>query len=186
MYFTSESAKQFLVNRLEEQALHDGEPLSDIEKKLFLFSETSPTDETASAMEALDTGGAAVEFERKISKLLRRAYRHDQKLPDAGISWKQALHTLKNEDFYGLVMVEQAGLPVSKQGILLALLGMWPVFATLLGLGLPGFVMIFDPFHWGLIRSDWVRLSLIPVFVSAIWWGTNRVSESMIGKTRKP
>jgi hypothetical protein len=36
---TAKSAKQFLLSKIEEQALRDGVPLSDVEKKMFLFSE---------------------------------------------------------------------------------------------------------------------------------------------------
>jgi hypothetical protein len=41
MEFTSDSAKKFLLSKLTEQAMHDGVVLDEIEKRMFLFSESS-------------------------------------------------------------------------------------------------------------------------------------------------
>ena len=41
---TTASAKRFLLAKLEEQAVHDGVPLSDIEKGMFLFSEETASE----------------------------------------------------------------------------------------------------------------------------------------------
>jgi len=91
-----------------------------------------------------------------------------------------------------LVMVEQAGLPFSPRSVAGdirlgagAFLDLAPVTAIALVIGVPGFLIVFDPFHWGLIHSDWIRLALFPVFVFAIWWAVGRYSESEFSRSRK-
>lgn len=41
MEFTCDSAKQFLLSRLREQAGQDGAALDEIERRMFLFLESS-------------------------------------------------------------------------------------------------------------------------------------------------
>jgi hypothetical protein len=102
------------------------------------------------------------------------------------------LEALREEDFYGMVMVEQAGLPLSRRSVagdirlgVGAFLALTPVAAIALVVGVPGFLIVFDPFQWGLIHSEWIRLALFPVFVFGVWWAVGRYSESEFAKSRK-
>jgi hypothetical protein len=108
---TSESAKQFLLVKVLEQATLDGVSLSDIEKRMFFFSETSQNPPDFEASEKFDAEYDDDSYETKIAQLLKRAYARDKKLPDGKSVWKEHLSALANEDFYGLVMVDQAGIP---------------------------------------------------------------------------
>lgn len=109
--YTPESAKEFLLAKVLEQAALDGASISDIEKRMFLFSETSQNPPDFEAEEKFSTEYAEDAFETKISQLLKRAYARDKKVPDAKALWKEHLDALADEDFYGLVMVDQAGIP---------------------------------------------------------------------------
>src|SRR6266852_2187050 len=178
------SAKRFLLAKLEEQAIRDGVPLSDLEKKMFLFSEGTASNKMQALAEEFDSTCDDAEYERKISDLLETAFRRDKQMPDAVAAWKQSLRALGEEDFYGIVMVEQAGLPFSRRSVagdtrlgVGAFLELVRVTAVALAVGLPGFLVVFDPFQWGLIHSQWIRLLLFPLFVFGVWWAVSKYSE---------
>jgi hypothetical protein len=107
---TIESAKQFLLNRLIQQASLDEIVLSDIEKRMFLFSELSPNPDWE-ANEKFEAEYGDSEYEKKVAKLLRHAYAHDAKDSVTRSAWQECLKALSKEDFYGLVMVDQAKIP---------------------------------------------------------------------------
>ena len=132
------------------------------------------------------------EYESKMSKLLRGAFQTDKASPDALAAWKSSLETLCEEDFYGLVMVHQAGLPFSRRSVagdirlgIGAFADLAPMALVALAVGVPGFLIVFDPFQWGLIHSQWIRLSLFPVFVFGVWWAVSKYSESEFRQSRK-
>ena len=105
-----EIAKQFLVAKLLEQAALDGVPISDIEKRMFLFSETSQNPPDFEAVEKFDENYDDEEYEAKVAQLLKRALARDKQNKEIQELWKRHLTALKDEDFYGLVMVDQAGI----------------------------------------------------------------------------
>jgi hypothetical protein len=189
---TTESAKRFLLAKLEEQAVLEGVLLSDVEKKMFLFSEETAPEKMQTLAQEFDATCDEADYEGKVSKLLNAAFRRDKEAPDAVAAWKQSLAALKDADFYGLVMVQQAGLPFTRQSVAGdirlgagAFLDLAPVTAIALAVGAPGFLIVFDPFQWGLIQSEWIRLALFPVFVFGVWWAVGRYSESEFAKSRK-
>jgi hypothetical protein len=110
MEFTCDSAKQFLLSRLGEQASHDGIAIDEIEQRMFLFSESSGRPDLE-ANEELDKDYDSGAYESKVAKLLGRAYANDTKTEVGRASWEAALRALGREDFYGLVMVDQARIP---------------------------------------------------------------------------
>src|SRR3954471_23291708 len=77
---TVESAKQFLLNRLIQQASLDEIVLSDLEKRMFFFSELSANPDWE-ANEKFEAEYDDSEYEKKVAKLLRHAYSHDVKNP---------------------------------------------------------------------------------------------------------
>jgi hypothetical protein len=171
--------------------LHDGVPLSEVEKKMFLFSETTPSEKMLALAQEFDATCDDSEYERKMSKLLRAAFRRDKASPEAVSAWEESLGALRNEDFYGMVMVGHAGLPFSRRSVdgdirlgVGAFLDL-PIAAISLLVGGPGFLILFDPFQWGLIHSEWIRLALFPVFVFCVWWAVGRYSESEFAKSHK-
>jgi hypothetical protein len=106
-----EAAKLFLVAKVLEQAALDGVPISDIEKRMFLFSETGQDPPDFEAAEKFDEDYDDGEYEGKIAQLLHRAFARDRQTREAKDLWNKHLSALKGEDFYGLVMVDQAGIP---------------------------------------------------------------------------
>jgi hypothetical protein len=189
---TVKSAKQFLLSKAEEQALHEGAPLSDVEKRMFLFSEETASDKMLALAQEFDATCDDAAYESKVSKLLKAAFRRDKQSPDAVAAWKQSLETLRETDFYGKVMVQQAGLPFSRRSVsgdiglaIGAFLDLAPAAAVALVVGVPGFLIVFDPFQWGLIHSQWIRLSLFPVFAFGVWWAVGKYSESKLRRLRK-
>ena len=77
---TPESAKKFLLAKLLEQATLDGVSISDIEKRMFLFSETSQDPPDFEASGRFDKEYDDDAYETKIAQLLKRAYARDAKL----------------------------------------------------------------------------------------------------------
>jgi hypothetical protein len=189
---SSASAKRFLLAKLEEQAVFDGVPLSDVEKKMFLFSEETASGKMQALAEEFDAKCDEAEYESKVSKLLEAAFRRDKQTPDVVAAWKQSLETLRDTDFYGLVMVQQAGLPFSRRSVagdiglgIGAFRDLLPMAAVVLAVGVPGFLIVFDPFQWGLIHNQWIRLSLLPVFIFGVWWAVSKYCESEFRQSRK-
>ena len=110
MKCTPDSAKQLLLSKLSAQAIHDKVSLDEIEKRMFVFSESSGTADLE-AQETFDTKYDSNDYESKVTKLLRKAYAHDKRTNEGKREWTDALKALSREDFYGLVMLDQAGIP---------------------------------------------------------------------------
>jgi hypothetical protein len=175
---TADSAKHFLLNRLLEQAEHDGETLSEIEQRMFLFSETSGGTPDYDASATFDAECDSSEYEAKIAKLLRRAYTRDKKSSGTKVCWEKYLEALRNEDFYGLVMVDQAGIPRAKPEIfraksdILKFAAEFGLFAAIeVVIIAVGSLLVFQPGKLHLNLPDWFRLLLMPVFAWLLWLG---------------
>jgi hypothetical protein len=110
MLFTVDSAKAFLLAKIRDQATRDQVQFDEVERGMFQFSEASRTPDMEAA-EKFDAAYDAKTYEAKVTKLLRKAYAHDQRNAERKKEWKQALEALSEEDFYGLVMVDNAGIP---------------------------------------------------------------------------
>jgi hypothetical protein len=167
-----ESAKQFLLSRVSEQAFAEEIALSDVEKRMFLFSEVSPTPDWE-ANEKFEAEYEDSEYEKKISKLLRHAYSRDVKDPAAKSAWQNCLKVLAKEDFYGLVMVDQAKIPRPKN--LLAIipkLDAPSICILLLQLGILAlaFAVLLSRVGSTLLVSDGLKLGSF-VFLAAAAWG---------------
>jgi len=159
---------------------------------MFLFSEETASEKTQALAEEFDATYDEADYERKVSKLLKAAFRRDEQTPNAVAAWKQSLGALRDTDFYGLVMVRQAGLPLSRRSVggdvslaIGAFLELAPIAAVGLAVGVPGFLIVFDPFQWGLIHSQWIRLSLFPVFVFGVWWAVGKYTKSKLRRLRR-
>jgi hypothetical protein len=169
MEFTSDSAKQFLLSKLTEQAMHDGVVLDEIEKRMFFFSESSGSPDFE-AQEKFDKDYESKAYESKVTKLLRRSYARDKRAEDEKASWKAALKALSKEDFYGLVMVDQAKIPRVDAGLRMFLFGMLPFALVELVVVGTGFIVVFQPSAVRLHLPDWFRLLLLPVFFWLFWY----------------
>jgi hypothetical protein len=193
MEFASDSAKQFLLSKLCEQAGQDGVVLDEIERRMFLFSESSGRPDFE-ANEKFEQDYDSTAYESKVAKLLGRAYANDQKNEPDRATWKAALTALGKDDFYGLVLVDQAKIR-RLRGIETArgnkdlwgfLLEMLPLALVEIGLLVVGCVLVFQPFRFGLHLPDWFRLLLMPVFFWLFWYVGRILGRSKLAKSAKP
>jgi hypothetical protein len=99
----------FLLSRVAEQARADSVPLTDAELKQLSFGEETASPDEIAAVAAFDEGHDEAEFETRIAKLLKRAFRIDVQ-HGSGATWHKALAELRDHDVYILVMVDQAGI----------------------------------------------------------------------------
>jgi len=101
-------AIQFLATKIIEQARRDGVPLSDVECNMLCFSESSSTlPGTAELNDQFERNYDQAEYEKKVSGLIRKvraAERHDRLATQA---WNDAVRSLRAEDYYLLVMIDQ-------------------------------------------------------------------------------
>jgi hypothetical protein len=192
MEFTCESAKQFLLSRLREQASRDGVALDEIERRMFLFPESSGRPDLE-ANEKFDKNYGSNTYESKIARLLGRAYADGRTTEGIRASWEGALKAPGSEDFYGLVMVDQAGIPRVRglevervdENLGRVLLGMLPLALAEIGLLAVGCVLVFQPFRFGLHLPDWFRLLLMPLFFWLFWYARRIFGRSELAKPAK-
>jgi hypothetical protein len=104
------AAKQFLISRVIEEADLEPVSLSAIEKKMLHFTEAHPTiPDIYEVNDEFERNYDRNEYEKKIAQLLKNARSRDKgDNPGREQEWNDALHALKNEDHYILVMVGQA------------------------------------------------------------------------------
>jgi len=139
-HLTSRSAKDFLVSRIADEAERQGTPLSETERKTLYWAETdSSGPEAVEASDQFDREYDSKEYESRIAKLLKQAYKRDKiESPDAKHQWQEAIRVLQKEDHYLMVMVDQSIGRVRPKGDLLKLwltaLVVMPVFTGLIWL----------------------------------------------------
>ncbi len=103
MTFSSQSdAKKFLANKIAFEAECQGAPLSDVEKRLLLFSEQEPGSEAGIPDDVLQD--IDLEYEKKITSLLKAAYKRDHESPEMREQYEGAMQELDGNDHYLLVM----------------------------------------------------------------------------------
>jgi hypothetical protein len=119
-------AKQFLVDKIVSQVQIQGVPLSDIDRRMLLFSVDEPESAIGIPLEVLEDVSQV--YEAKIIKLLKSAYKQDSDNPEERQKYRDAMRTLKGSDHYILVMASAAlpknGIGVSRLtwiGILIAI-----------------------------------------------------------------
>src|SRR3984893_1328245 len=98
-------ALDFMASQIADEAKREGVSLSDVERKMLYFSETAWTlPDMAEVNEEFDSNYDQGEFERKIAGVVRNIQRAP--MPDKGEepSWDKAVHVLRSEDHYLLVL----------------------------------------------------------------------------------
>ncbi|MGA1988848.1 MAG: hypothetical protein ABSG72_21450 [Candidatus Sulfotelmatobacter sp.] len=143
--------------------------MDEIEKKMFVFSESSGEPDLQ-AQEVFDKTYDSNEYESKITKLLREAYAHDKRTKDGKSEWLDALKALRREDFYGLVMIDQAGIPRRDDSLWRFELEQLPFQIIELAVIVLGFLVVFRPLALGLSLPDWARWLAYPLFLWLIWY----------------
>lgn len=74
----TKEAKDFLADQVAQQTTLDRTPLSDLERRMMYFTESDPDscEDPISLNNEFEEKYDTVEYEAKMSQLLRRAYRH--------------------------------------------------------------------------------------------------------------
>lgn len=166
-------AKDFLVQQTAEQALLEGVPLSDLERRMMYFTENGEMSEDPIALNhafeaQCDTG----EYESKIGKLMRHAFwRLKRENPQRASEWKSATKALSNEDHY-LVVLWNAGATERPPYDSLKLLGTSVLVIVVAGtvIGAGGYISNRYGIHWPGARDPATRRSF-PVWAqrTVLW-----------------
>src|ERR1700682_6446035 len=107
-------AKQFLVDKIVSEAQSQCVQLSDIDRRMLLFSVDEPESATGIPIEVLEDVSQV--YEAKIIKLLKAVYQKDSNNPEERQKYRDAMRNLKGSDHYILVMAS-AALPRNGIGI---------------------------------------------------------------------
>jgi hypothetical protein len=120
MFATGRDAKEFLVGGIVAEAERLSVPLSEIEKKMLYFSEIAWTlPDILEVNAAFDRDYDQAEYEQKIAKLIRSLRAEARKRNTRELAeWEEAVHVLRQEDHYLLVMID-----VADRGIVDSVLG---------------------------------------------------------------
>ena len=104
----SADAKQFLASRIVDQALLEGVPFSEIERKMLFFSEKHPSlPDMDKVTVEFDQTYERFEYEQKVSSLLCDVYRRDRRDSALARQWRDARRSLRWEDHYIKIMLKR-------------------------------------------------------------------------------
>jgi len=103
-------AKDYIAGRIAIEAIRQGSPLTELERKMLYFSETGWTlPDMAEVSAEFDRGCSQDEYERKIGGLVGGIHaRHDVGSRHESETWDAAVRKLSQEDHYLLVLVGAA------------------------------------------------------------------------------
>jgi hypothetical protein len=104
------AAKQFLIDKVIEQAKFENVLLSQVEQKMLYFTEAYPSlPDIYEVNEEFERSYNTADYETKVALLLKSARSRDQNQnPEREQQWKDALNSLAHQDHYILVMTRQA------------------------------------------------------------------------------
>jgi hypothetical protein len=159
-------AKDFIVDRIANQAARENVTLTDVEIQILGFTE--PTAGTGNKEIAAVFGQDFDDetYESKIARLLKNVYERDL---EGGLKpdWDRHLDEIAHEDMYLLVMLEKAGIVKTTTSLLLPDWRMaWGLVPTLIFVAL-GIVVAFTPFGSRLVPNVFFRLGILVVLWSA-------------------
>ena len=103
------SSRQFVIDRILDQAKLDGVQLTDIEIRMLGFTEATASATDLEAAKVFGRDFDDEEYEAKIASLIRRAYERDKQNGNLG-TWNRALAQIAGRDLYLHVMLERAGI----------------------------------------------------------------------------
>jgi hypothetical protein len=173
-------AKDFIVERIVDEARRENVPLTDVEIQILGFAEPSAGASDKKAAAASDHDHDSEAYESKIAQLLKNVYERDL---ESGLKpdWDRHLDEIADEDMYLLVMLEKAGIMKTTTSLLLPdwrmARGLVP---TLIFVAL-GILVAFTPVGARLVPSVFLRLGILVVLWSApflIGWLRKRSSGS--------
>jgi hypothetical protein len=125
---TDREAKEYLAERIVAQAKREGNPLTEVERKMLYFSETAWTLPNILEVNAeFERDYDNDEYERKIAGLAQRIRESNKAQGDEDpTTWDLAVEKLSEGDHYLLVLIDSrlvsAGEPVRPPGDFLRLI----------------------------------------------------------------
>ena len=144
-------AKDVLVNEIARQASLEGNPLSNLERRMLYFTESGDCPEDVFELnEAFEAEYDTSEYEKRISGLAKSACQRLKKENSAGAQvWDQAVKKLNEGDHYILVMVPQQGPRIDAPSVISNLpRSFWKTIGLLLALMLVGIAIIATLNHY--------------------------------------
>ena len=102
-------AKQFLVDRIAAEAEREGAPLNEIESAMLAFSEVGASEKELEWARTFERDFDDKEYESRMARMARTVYDRDV-ATGRKTEWDEALDELASEDFYLMVVLEQAGI----------------------------------------------------------------------------
>jgi len=117
------AAKDFLVEQTTQQASLERAPLSDLEKRMMYFTESSDAAEDPLKLnEEFESQCNSDEYEKKVSLLLAHAYKRIKNGDAQAVAeWDAAIDTLREGDHYLLVLWDRATTSLIPLGSILRL-----------------------------------------------------------------
>jgi hypothetical protein len=154
------SSKQFLIDRIVNQATVDRVQLTEVEIRMLGFSEATANARDLEAAQAFERDFDDHEYEAKIATLIRHAYERDKENGNLE-PWSHALAQIAGRDLYLHVMLELAGVEKDAVSALFSdwhfsFYGLLPPTLCLVGAVVVGL----SPFGARLIRNDVLRFSI--------------------------
>jgi hypothetical protein len=160
------SSKQFVIERILDQARLEGVSLTDIEIRMLKFTEATSSSKDLEAAEAFDRNYNDEEYEGTIADLVRHVHARDKETGNKQ-AWDDALAHLAGCDLYLNVMIDRAGIAGNPFGPF----GDWRFF--LVGLVPPALCLAvavligLSPIGARFIHSELLRAMLAIFFLAA-------------------
>ena len=155
-------AKDFLIDRILDQARRENVPLTDVEIQILGFTEHFASAGNKEVATVLGHDFDDEAYESKIAQLLKNVYERDLESgfkPD----WDRHLDDIADEDMYLLVMLEKAGIVKTTTSLLVPDWRMaWGLVPSLIFVAL-GIVAAFTPFGVRLVPNVFLRLGILVV-----------------------
>ena len=164
-----QSSKQFVIDRILEQAKFEGISITDIEIRMLKFTEATSSSKDLEAAENFEKDYNDEEYEIEFANLIRHAYERDKQTGNQE-AWDAALARVAGRDLYQNVMIDRSGIRSASLG----LLGDWRFLLYAVSpwaLSLTMAVLIgFSPIGARLIRSDVLRLVITICILGMPYW----------------
>jgi hypothetical protein len=107
------AAKEYLAGKITEQAVREGTPLTEVERKMLYFTETGWTlPDMMKVSEEFDRDYDQDEYEEKIGGLVSRLLARPEEQAQRE-KWDEAVVKLSDEDHYLLGLIDAASPPSS-------------------------------------------------------------------------
>lgn len=117
-------AKEFLASRIVDQALLEGVPFSEIERRMLFFSETHASlPDMYEVLNEFNETYNMFPYERTVSSLICNAFRRDREDAALAQRWEDAKKSLRRQDHYINVMLKQGLASANRKRDLLIYIG---------------------------------------------------------------